>query len=119
MLWYQNDLYQKATNDITATITRDVTLAYLAYSKEFEAYTDGSKKQLRAVIIQNNRLIAFFSWKLTQAQQKYSVTEIEVLVKVDTLKEFLGLLWGQKTMVYTNHEYLARDSQEITSDRVF
>jgi hypothetical protein len=40
--------------------------------------------------------IAFFSRKLTETQQRYSVIKIELLAKVETLKEFKGMLWGKK-----------------------
>jgi hypothetical protein len=63
-------------------------LAYPYYSEVFEIYTDASSKQLGAVITQKNRSITFSSWKLSVAQRKYSVTKIELLVKVETLKEF-------------------------------
>jgi hypothetical protein len=36
--------------------------------------------------------IAFFSRKLSKTQQKYSVTEIELLTIVETQKEFKGML---------------------------
>jgi len=52
-----------------------------------------------AVITQQNRPIAFFSRKLSTMQQKYSVTEVELLAIVETLKEFKGMLWGQKIQV--------------------
>ena len=44
--------------------------------------------QLGAVITQDNKPIAFFSRKLSEMQTKYSVTEIELLATVETLKEF-------------------------------
>ncbi len=52
-------------------------------------------------------------------QQKYSVTEIELLAIVKTLKEFKGMLWGQDIKVYTDHKNLTRDALELTSDRVY
>ncbi len=45
-------------------------------------------KQLGAVLTQDNRPIAFFSRKLSDAQSKYTVTELELLAIVETLKEF-------------------------------
>jgi hypothetical protein len=69
-----------------------VVLAYLDYSKVFQIYTDTSSKQLGAVITQNNRPIAIFSWKLSVAQQKFSVTKIELLAIVKTLEQFKGML---------------------------
>ncbi len=71
-----------------------------------------------AVITQNNRPIAFFSRKLSGAQSKYTVTELELLVIVETLKEFKGMLWGQRLNVYTDHKNLTRDGLGLTSDRV-
>ena len=71
-------------------------LAYPDYSKEFEVYTDALSKQLGAVITQgNSKPLAFFSRKLTETQQHYSVTKIELLTIAETLKEFKGMLQGQ------------------------
>jgi hypothetical protein len=80
---------------------------------------DASAMQLGAVITQDNRPIAFFSRKLSKTQQKYSVTEIELLDIVETLKEFKGMLWGQDIKVYTDHKNLTRDALGLTSDRVY
>ena len=38
------------------------------------------------------------------AQQKYSMTKLELLVILETLKKFKGMLWGQKLMVYTDNK---------------
>jgi hypothetical protein len=71
------------------------------------------------MITQDNRPIAFFGRKLSKTQQKYSVTEIELLAIVETLKEFKGMLWGQDIKVYTDHKNLTRDVLGLTSDRVY
>jgi hypothetical protein len=80
---------------------------------------DTEVTQLGAVIAQDNRPIAFFSKKLSKTQQKYSVTKIELLAIVETLKEFKGMLWGQSIMVFTDHKNLTRDALRLTSDRVY
>ncbi len=49
-------------------------------------------------------------------QQKYSVTEQELLAIVETLKEFKGMLWGQPEMVFTDHRNLMQDALGLTSD---
>jgi hypothetical protein len=72
---HRNKVQQTAFNHIKATIAKDMVLAYPDYSKVFEIYTDASSKQLGAVITQDNRSIAFFSWTLSIAQHKYSVTK--------------------------------------------
>jgi hypothetical protein len=52
-------------------------------------------------------------------QTKYSVTKIELLAIVETLKEFLGMLWGQAIKVYTDHKNLTQDVLGLISDRVY
>jgi hypothetical protein len=93
-------------------------LAYPDYSKVFKIYTDASSKQLGgALITQDNRPIAFFSQKLSDTQRKYSVTKIEILAIVKTLKEFKGMLWGQNIKVFTDHTNLMRDALGLTWDQ--
>jgi hypothetical protein len=92
--WHWDEVHQIAFNNVKATIAREVVLAYPDYSKVFKIYTDASSKHLEAVITQENRLIVFFSQKLSTTQHKYSVTNIELLAIVETLKEFTGMLWG-------------------------
>ncbi len=82
-------------------------------------YTDASSKQLGTVITQDNRLIAFFSRKLSDVQRKYSVTKIELLAIAETLKEFKGMLWGQNIKVFTDHANLMRDALGLTLDQVY
>eukprot|EP00804_Cyclotella_cryptica_P024746 CCRYP_001725-RA/>CCRYP_001725-RA protein AED:0.27 eAED:0.27 QI:0/0/0/1/0/0/2/0/303 len=117
--WYWDTVHQKAFDDVKTSIAKDVVLAYPDYSMEFEIYTDASSKQLGSVITQGNRPLAFFSRKLSTTQQKYSVTELELLAIVETLKEFKGMLWGQRLKVYTDHKNLIQDALGLTSDRVY
>ena len=86
--WRWDPIHQHAFDNVKATITKDVVLAYPDFYKSFEIYTDASTMQLGAVITQDNRPIAFFSRKLSETQTKYSVTKIELLAIVETLKEF-------------------------------
>jgi hypothetical protein len=103
--WHWDSIHQIAFDNVKTTIAKEV-LAYLDFTKPFEIYTDASTKQLGVVITQENRPIAFFSWKLSGAQSKYTVTKLEHLAIVEMLKEFNGMLWGQRIKVYTNHEKL-------------
>ncbi len=106
-------------DNVKAAIAKETVLAYPDFSKPFEIYTDTPSMQLGAMITQDNRPIALFSRKLSKTQQKYSVTEIELLAIVETLKEFKGMLWGQDIKVYTHHKNLTRDALGLTSDRVY
>ena len=117
--WWWDPIHQKAFDNVKATIAKEVVLAYPDFSKVFEIYTDASTTQLGAVITQGNRPIAFFSRKLSVTQAKYSVTDIELLAIVETLKEFKGMLWGQSIKVYTDQKNLTRDALGLTSDGVY
>jgi hypothetical protein len=118
--WHWDEVHQRAFDHVRATVAKDVVLAYPDYSKVFEIYTDASSKQLGAVITQDNRPIVFFSRKLSDMQHKYSVTKIELLAIVETLKEFKGMLWvwGQNIKVFTDHTNLMRHALGLTSDQV-
>ena len=61
-------------------------LAYPDYLLPFDICTAASSCQLGAVITQKGKPIAFYSPKLSETQHKYSVTEIELLSIVETLK---------------------------------
>ncbi len=117
--WHWDEVHQRAFNQAKATIAREVVLAYPDFSNIFEIYTDASSKQLGAVITQDYMPIVFFSWKLSTTQRKYSVTKVELLAIVKTLKKFKGMLWGQSIKVYTDHANLIRDALGMTSDRVY
>ncbi len=104
---------------VKAAITKEVVLAYPDLSKSFKIYMDASATQLGVLIAQDNRPIVFFSRKLSKMQQKYSVTKIELLAMVETLKEFKGMLWGQSIKVFTDHTNLKRDTSGLTTDRVY
>jgi len=116
--WHWDSIHQIAFDNVKTTIAKEVVLAYLYFTKPFDIYTDASTKQLGSVITQDNRPIAFFSRKRSRVQSKYTVSELELLAIVETLKEFNGMLWGQRIIVYTDHKNLTRDGLGLTSDRV-
>ena len=60
-----------AFNKIKLEISEDALLAFPDPNKIFVIFTDASDYQLGAVIIQDDWPVAFFSQKLTLAQQKY------------------------------------------------
>jgi hypothetical protein len=66
-------------------------------------YTDASKTQLGAVIMQQGKPLAFCSRKLNSAQTRYTTSEQELLSIVETLKEFRDIVLGQQVIVHTYH----------------
>ena len=81
------------------------TLLIYPYSDEtFKTHTDANAFQLGEVISQKIKPIAFYSRKLTDAQQQYTVKEIERLRIVETLKEFRTISIDQKLIMYTDNK---------------
>ena len=76
------------------------------FNETFKIHTDDSAFQLGAVVSQKVKPVAFYSRKLTYAQQNYTVTEIELLRIVETLKKFRTILLGKRLIIYTDHRNL-------------
>jgi hypothetical protein len=85
--WHWDSIHQTAFDNVKSAIAKEVVLAYPDFTKPVDIYTNASNKQLGAVITQDNRPIAFFSRKLSDTQSKYTVTKLELLAIVETLKE--------------------------------
>ena len=47
------------------------------------------------------------------------MTKIQLLAIVETLKEFKGMLWGQRLKVITDHKNLIQDVLGLTADSVY
>ena len=54
-------------------------LRYPDFGKEFEIHIDSSNYQMGSVISQGGRPVAYWSKKLTETQQKYQITDHELL----------------------------------------
>jgi hypothetical protein len=65
---------QKAFDEIKQKVIQETLLAFPDFEKEFHVYTDASKKQLGAVIMQEGPL-AFYSRKLNSAQKRHTTGE--------------------------------------------
>ena len=90
----------KAFKNVKATIVKESWPIQIIWKKL--SFTDASWKQIGAVITQDYLPIVIFNRKHTETQHCYSATEIELLTIVDTLKEFKGMMWGQRIKVYTD-----------------
>jgi hypothetical protein len=65
--WRWDLIHQLAFDNVKAATAKETVLAYPDFLKPFEIYMDASAKQLGAVITQDNKPIAFFSGKLSEA----------------------------------------------------
>jgi hypothetical protein len=72
----------------------------------FHHFTDASNHQLRAVIMQDRKPIAFYSQNLNTAQKRYTTNERdrELLSAIEICKEYKNILLGYPIIVFTNHK---------------
>ena len=61
--------HQQAFDTMKKVIARDTILAFPDFTQPFHIYTDASDYQMGAVIVQNNRSIAFYLKSLHQLRQ--------------------------------------------------
>ena len=86
---------QDASEKIKRIMARDTLLIYPDSNETFKIHTDARTFQLGVIINQKDKPIAFYSRKLTDTQKRYTVTDIELLSTIETLKEFRTIILGQ------------------------
>jgi hypothetical protein len=84
--WCQE--HQDAFDQIKTLISKETLFTFPNFNEPFHIFTDASKYQLGAVIMQNDKPLAFYSRKMNEAQKRYTTGEQELLSIVEMLKEF-------------------------------
>ena len=82
----------------------DILWTYPDFNEEFDIHTDNSVFQLGAVTIQKGKPVSLYGRKLTDAHKRYTVIERELLITIETLKEFITIILSQKLIIYTYHK---------------
>lgn len=101
---------EQAFIDIKKALINAPVLALPDYKLPFEIHTDASNVGIGAMITQQqngiNRVIAYYSAKLTPTQQRYMTTEKECLAVIMAIEKFRIYVQGIHFTVYTDHASL-------------
>jgi len=81
-------------------------LAIPSFTKPFKLETDSSEKEIRAVLSQEGRPVAYMSHKLSERNQQKSVYEGELMAIVFAIQKWRHYLLRQKFTVYTDQKSL-------------
>ncbi len=100
----QEQSFQQLKNALTTA----PILTFPDYNLPFVIYTDASALGVGAVLMQTvksgkNKVIAYASRVLNQAESNYSVTHQEALAIVWALKTFKDIVFGYNITVYSDH----------------
>jgi hypothetical protein len=89
------DEMQKEFNKMHLLMAANAFAAYLDHNKRFDIYTDASDFQLDACIIQEVRLVVYFSCKLTKSHQNNTNMEKKCFPLLQLSKNFkvCSLVW--------------------------
>jgi len=106
--WEWGERQQAAFDKLKQALTSPPILAYPDYSKPFVLHTDASSNGLGAVLYQNfdgiDRVIAYASRGLSQAEQRYQVHKQEFLaLKWAVTSKFHDYLYGTSFVVFTDN----------------
>ncbi|GKA87789.1 putative reverse transcriptase domain-containing protein [Tanacetum coccineum] len=85
-------------------------------SENFVVYYDASYKGLSAVLMQNEKFIAYASLQLKIHEKNYTTHDLELRVVVFALKIWRHYVYGTKCVAFIDHKILQQilDQKELT-----
>ena len=103
---------QEAFSKLKQAMMNKPVLAMPDFSRQFIVKTDAAVKfGIGGVLSQKDdegreRVVAYFSRKLSPAQRNYTVTEIELLAALESMKHWRTYLWGRPFRLIIDHQAL-------------
>uniref|UniRef100_A0A3B3HY91 Gypsy retrotransposon integrase-like protein 1 n=1 Tax=Oryzias latipes TaxID=8090 RepID=A0A3B3HY91_ORYLA len=97
---------QQAFEKLKDVCTNPPVLKFFDVSKPVEIYCDASSTGLGAVLIQDDRPVAFSSRSMTDAETRYAQIEKEMLSIVHACTKFHHYIFGKHVTVFNDHKPL-------------
>ena len=108
----QSELCQTAIKKLITSITSEPVLATPRYDRPFIVKTDAANTEgIGGVLSQLDdegleRVIAYYGRKLNKHERNYTVTEIELLAALESIKAWRSYLWGRQFKLVVDHSAL-------------
>ena len=116
ILW--NEALESSFRELKRMVSAETLLSHTYWKLPFTVHTDASDKQLGTIICHKNKHIAFLSIILSKPQRNYTTTKKELLMIVECLKQFQGILFGYEINVFSDHKNLVYAATLSESQRV-
>ena len=109
----QSDQCQAAIKALIEAITSEPVLAPPKFDRPFTIKTDAAGTEgLGGILTQlddegHERVVAYYGRKLNKHERNYTVTEIECLAALESIKQWRSYVWGRKFHLVIDHSALA------------
>ncbi|VDH93047.1 Hypothetical predicted protein [Mytilus galloprovincialis] len=104
--WHWDEKQETSFQKLKEMATNAPLLQYYNPNKPLTLSVDASSKGLGAVLIQNQKPVAYASRALTQTQQRYPQIEKETLAIVYGCNKFHEYVYGRRVQIETDHKPL-------------
>ncbi|PIK48181.1 hypothetical protein BSL78_14973 [Apostichopus japonicus] len=105
-VWQWNEEQQKSFDALKVMITNAPILKYFDTNKPVTLSVDASKSGVGAVLLQENKPVAYASKTFTEAQTRYAQIEKELAAIVYGCEKFHQYIFGRMVTVETDHKPL-------------
>jgi hypothetical protein len=106
VLFYWGAAQEHSFNTLIDKLTHAPLLQLPDFSKTFELECHASGIGIGGVLLQEGKLIAYFSEKLRGPSLNYSTFEKELYALVRVLETWQHYLWTKEFVIHSNHESL-------------
>jgi hypothetical protein len=106
VLFYWGAAQEHSFNTLINKLTHTPLLQLPDFGKTFELECDASGIGIGDVLLQEGKLIAYFSEKLSRPSLNYSTYDKELYALVHVLETWQHYLWPKEFVIHSDHESL-------------